>query len=251
MKLVLLTLTLSASLTSFGQLAIINDGNGYIDLRADTFENSKIVGRIFDDDIFRVWGYDNNGKWNYVDYMPDVNSLELYKRDYYHLSEKDTFFHFHGYIQPERTQLIEELDHIPTNKNHRLIKDSTLTIWNDSIKLEVTIVPFNAQKHKVEKEKRFGSVTKIDGKHPTEMTEYFPLREFSKIKLSINNKPVYIPKNSYDDLFDPVLNNINIFFDKKGNIYILMPDDTAGGGYTAAWVIVHGKYLKRDHGGTG
>ena len=48
---------------SFGQLAIINDKDGFVNIRKDKSSNSEIIGRIFDGDIFKVAADNENEEW--------------------------------------------------------------------------------------------------------------------------------------------------------------------------------------------
>ena len=66
------------------------------------------------------------------------------------------------------------------------------------------------------------------------------------MKLLINEKPISIPSAAYTDLFEPGIKSFNIYFDKKGKIYLYMPSSSDGAGfYTVVWVIKNGKYVKR------
>ena len=68
---------------TLGQLAIINDKDGYVNIREDKDSKSKIVGRLFTDDIFMVASDSDEDEWWGVFYSAKFNDLENYKKDYY------------------------------------------------------------------------------------------------------------------------------------------------------------------------
>lgn len=62
----------------------------------------------------------------------------------------------------------------------------------------------------------------------------------------IDYKTIELPKNSFDDLFEPSLYNTKINYDKKNNIlYITSSNSDGAGGYEIVWVIEKGKYKER------
>ena len=64
--------------------------------------------------------------------------------------------------------------------------------------------------------------------------------------ISINRENIAMPRDSYRDIYEPNLTNLEIYWDKKGNIYLYMPDNSDGaGGYDVVWIITNGELVKR------
>lgn len=264
-----LILAFFTTVQSYGQFAIINDGKGYVDVKSDTLDNSETLGRIFADDIFwdGIQPYDSS-TWHWIDYMPEMNTLEANKRIYYKnflkthcwtefvfdengkisfIHSRSDSVHIEGYIRQEKARSIEELEHL----KHKMINPSKTLFWNDSIEVEIGIIPFDKSKHNIEMDKQHAYlVKKIDNRDPI-MVDVFPVDEFSEIKVSIRGKKIVIPKSEYKNVFDCELRDFGVYLDTGGNIYIYKADNSAGGGFAVIWLIKKGKYLKRDIGGDG
>jgi hypothetical protein len=126
-----------------------------------------------------------------------------------------------------------------------LKKPMSYLLKNDSLQVIVKTDSFFPGGHKIEKNKE-GFVVKIDGKEPKGTDGNLPKVGMTYLSLRMNGKDVFIPSNAYKDLFEPGIATFNVYFDKKGTIYLYMPFNSDGaGGYFVAWAIKDGKYLKR------
>ena len=252
----------------YGQLAIINNSKEHVDVRSDTLDNSKILGRVFVDDIFwdGIQPYDT-ATWDFIIYSPEMNNLETDKRAYYkeflknhswtnfqwddkgnlsYTYSKSNNVKIEGYIHQEEVKSIDELDAI----KHKIVEKNKILFWDDSIRIEIEIVPFDKSKHKMEIDKQFHYATKVDGRKPI-MVDMIPLREFTKFEISIHGKNIVIPKSQYKDIYDCELKDLGVYLDKNSGIYIYKVDSSDGGGFAVAWLIKNGKYLKRYIDGNG
>lgn len=230
---------------TFGQLAIINDKDGYVNIREDRDSKSKIVGRLFTDDIFMVASDSDKDEWWGVFYSVKLNDLEKYKKDYYiknGLTDGKEVY-FQGYIHLSRFILIDNLKSVST-KNIKRSKN-LVSIINDTIKLVFKTADFDKAKHLIKTDKN-GFVVSIDNKIPKGVYNTIPKTEIVEISLTINDKKVEFPDMYYKDLFEPNLDRINLYKDSNGDLILSMPYNSDGAGaYFAAWLIKKGTILKR------
>jgi hypothetical protein len=221
----------------FGQLAIINDKDGFVNIRKDKSSNSEIIGRVFDGDIFMVAADNETDEWWDIFYSVRLDSIEKYKRDYYKKNGlvKDNELYIQGFIHKSRFILIEKLNYISPKFVSRTT--NSISIKNDSVDFKFLVSNFNSSKHQISKDKQ-GNIEKIDNKNPRGVYNSIPKVEITKISLSINNQIVDFPKYMYQDLFEPNLDSIKLHYDLKGNWILSMPYNSDGaGGYFAAWLI--------------
>ena len=126
--------------------AIINDKDGFVNVRKDKNINSPVVGKLNNDDIF---GYDphDNSDW-----------IEIYAQ---HL-ENENGQSIDGYIHKSR---IFPLSNLKSLKNIKSFKDSCVAI-NDSLKVTIKSKLFNPKKHKLTYYRSDSNIlTKIDDLH--------------------------------------------------------------------------------------
>lgn len=223
MKLITICLLL-ASLPSVGQLATVNDPDGYTNVRAEKSVQSKIKARLVTDEMF-TYDPEEMGEWVYIEQGQKLS----------------------GYIHKSRFMPVDSLPHIPVTKAFRVEKENTLAIHNDSIRVTVTIAPFVASKHVVQKDKE-GLVEKIDGAQPIGNDAVVPKMQLVTLKLFMHDREISIPAAAYTDLFEPHLHSFNVYFNKN-SIYLYMSSISDGAGASSAvWVIKNGKYSKRYTG---
>ena len=233
MKLILICCTLITCLSAAGQYAIINDPDGYINVREGKGVNTKIVGKLYKDDVFLCSYEPGKDQWASIYYNADTTRTGHSRRD------------IQGYVHMSRVLLIDSLRHISLSAKHRVLKENELIIQNDSIKITIRTIPFNAARHKV-KRTGDGYVQKIDGSDPKGVDGELPTVELSSIQLTINGIPVTIPAKEYRDLYQPGLESFNVYFDKAGTIYLYAPLNSDGAGfYASTWIVRNGQYIKR------
>jgi hypothetical protein len=243
-RFILFNLFLLISLRAIGQFAIINDIDGYTNVRKDKRSTSEIIGRIFNDDVFLIAKEDDTGEWINVFYYAELDEIEPYKKDYY-LKEchcTTDFIYFNGYVHKSRVLPLESLNDIIKN---RQLSNGILSLKNDSITFNIMARQFISAQHHIQHDDD-GWVEKIDGKQPRGVDGGLPKIGIKSLSLVINSNIIEIPKEDYADLYEPNLRSLKLYTDKRGVIYIYMPSNSDGaGGYDAAWIIKENKYLKR------
>jgi hypothetical protein len=256
-SLILMMVSISAN----GQFAIINNENGYVDVREETNLNSKVLGRLFNEDIF--WceeGHmtNQNSKWTTVFQNVFMDKTDQYKRDYY-IKEfgrlKNEHFICSGNILKSDLVLLNNLQDIELQKIYLTtieskIKDNKAYFFNDSIKFNFVIGSFNPAEHQIDKyldSRKVEYVNKIDGNPAIRgVFANMPSIDIKNIILTINSDSIKIPKKDYWDLFSPNIWNLCLKVDKRGLIYIYLFNNSDGAGwYSAVWIIKGHKYLNR------
>jgi hypothetical protein len=92
------------------QLAIINDPDGFTNVRENKSVSSKVMGRLYKDDIF-LYSFDrDDDQWVGV---------------FYSKSDKS---YIQGYIHKSRLLPIDELEHVTWKGNNRIEKTNELFI---------------------------------------------------------------------------------------------------------------------------
>lgn len=252
-KVISCILLIFISINVKGQLAIINDRDGYTNIRESEKPDSRIIGRVFNDDIFLYDNEDTKSQMVFIAYCPDIKTLEARKKEYYakQLFLKKDFLYFQGYINRSRLCPIKDMKSIPLNKETRIISNNSLSIINDSIQFSLKIAPFIEANHIIHRDSS-GIVDEIDKRQPCGVDGELPKLEIAEFKLNINGTVVYIPKDYYLDLYNVGINSLKIYFDTRNNIIIYMPDNSDGsGGFSVAWLIKDRKFLKRYVDGLG
>jgi hypothetical protein len=229
---------------SIAQFAIINDSDGYTNVRRMNNGKSEIIGKLFDLDVF-LFGeeiYDGED-WVSIYYSPELNTLEDYKKRYYKLTDNDNDFYLTGYIHKSRLKPIFDLICLTQNNTQTNLSQNNLEFKNSKLHFKLTLKKFEEKKHTITRQESWVSL--IDGKSPNGVDGRLPSFEIDTVYLKLNGKIVDIPDCAIRDLYELRLKNLNIF-EKENTVFIYMPYNSDGaGGYTAVWVIHNGKFLKR------
>lgn len=205
--------------------AIINDADGFVNVRKEPNAKSKIRGKVYKGDIFH---YDAESKADWI---------EIYRQD-----NKNNGLE--GYIHKSKL--------LPLSKLRKITKvdinNNKCVASNDSIRLEITSAKFIAKKHRLKYETCKDcsyNLHYIDGKPFWGADGGVPRIQIQSVKLSQNGQMINIPQNTYTDLFEPNFETLRFYFGNRNTIYIQMNNSDGAGGYSVIWVIKDGKYLKR------
>ena len=258
--LILLLISINAN----GQFAIIDDKNGYTNVRKNKDPESDIVGRLYNEDVFLIDEYyvprHPEDEWIEIYQNVFLDKIEPFKRDYYikeFMHNKNDFFICHGYISKSRYVPLKNLEEIKTQTKFFPVKDRSSSLendsilyFNDSINLLFVYGRFNPSEHKIQKHiDRSGHeiIDKIDDNPPIRgIFGNMPSSDIKNIKLTVKSELVEIPKQDYWDLFNPKMWNVSLRIDKRGTIYIYLFDNADGAAwYAAVWIINGYKYIKR------
>ncbi|MVN89513.1 SH3 domain-containing protein [Mucilaginibacter aquatilis] len=208
--------------------AIINDTDDFVIVRENPNVKSKVRGKLHINEIF---SYDASSKAEWV---------EIYRED-----SRNTGLE--GYIQ--KSELLP-LSLFKSTTSHSITNNS-VTVMSGSMTLKLTSKPFNAKNHKLKFENPYPQcknciliLSKIDNRFLWGTDGGAPKKAVKSLNMTFKGLLVSIPTSAFSDLYEPVLNSIQVFQNKK-TIYIQMDNGDGAGGYTVIWVIKNGHYIKR------
>jgi hypothetical protein len=225
MKPILICLLFVLTLSAKGQIATINDPDGFTNVRAGKGANTKVIGKLVTGDMFLYSCEDKKDQW-----------AEIFCNGKTYLQ---------GYIHISRLMPIDQMKHIPESGNHRLLKNGELKVYNDSIMVMLTTKPFIAKQHVLKKDSG-GYIKTIDGMEPNGTDGDMPHVQLVHMEMLINGKTVIFPASVYKDMYEPELTTFNVYFDNAGVIYLYIPASSDGAGaYTVAWAVKDGRFIKR------
>ena len=201
--------------------AVINDKDGYVNVRKGKSAQSKVLKKLNNKTIVFVYNYDKTtGNWIYTDEE--------------------------GYIYNDRVKWIHKFPQIAKG----IAKGNTIVFEGKEIQVVLTSGKFDKSKHSFEYFKDSSTGIEIiddaallygnDGKIPT--------TEYRSIEVNIHGKQVSLPKDAYSDLYEPTFRTDHNFvhYDKENDIlYIVANNNYADRPYKVCWQIEKGVYKGR------
>ncbi len=202
---------------SFGQVATIQDSDGWTNVRKESNGQSEIIYRINEGELF--W-FDFEFESNNTDW------IEIY-------IPKDKFC-THGYNGEMTTGFI--------HKSRLLALERLNPYEGTGFLFEYFVSDFDSIGKNIEYQDGKWPIS-INGKHMWGTDGYLPYSEIDSIKILIENKTIRIDQNLYDDLFN-LQDEINIY--KIKNVFVVYHWNSDGAGaYELAWVIDKKGILQR------
>ena len=204
-----------------GAFAVINDKDGYVNVRKGKSAQSKVLKRLNNKTIVFAYNYDKttDGNWIYTDEE--------------------------GYIYNDRVRWIHKFPQIAKG----IAKENTIVFEGKDIKATLTLGKFDKSKHSFEyfKDSPTG-IEVIDDQLPYGTDGKMPTTEYKSIVINIHGKQVPLPKDAYSDLYEPTFRTDHhfVYYDKDTDIlYIVANNDYADRPYKVCWQIEKGSYKDR------
>ena len=207
-----------------GGFAVINDKDGYVNVRKEKSVHSKVLKKLDNNTLIFVFVYDkaHDGNWIYVDNE--------------------------GYIYNDRVKWIEELPKVAKGVE----KKNAIHFSGKDISVTLTSQKFDKSKHSFKYNKEYpDAIEKIDGKPFWGTDGNIPKKEYKSIEVKIRGKQVSIPKSAYSDLYESYLYTEfnSVHYDKDNDIlYIVANNGDGAGAYMVCWQIEKGVYKGRKVG---
>ena len=210
MKVVLtIILTVLTFQVSFGQVATLQDPDGWTNVRKAPDGQSEIIHKVYENQVF--W-YD----YEEIDEEQDWMSIYIPKNDYC-LGKSDPNF-IVGFIHKSRLLPLEKLKGYTGN-------DFTF---------EYQLSDFDSTNRIIEKQNGKW-VTAIDGRPVWGTDGNFPRTQVDDIKVTIDGKEIEIHQIFYSDIYE-CDNGLSIY--KKGTTYFAHQWNSDGAGaYEIVWVL--------------
>ncbi|OEK08569.1 hypothetical protein A8C32_03720 [Flavivirga aquatica] len=231
------------------KIAIINDSDGYTNLRKEPNSKSEVVSKIIDKEYFfyapvegvewsnvktlkKEEGYVHNSRIKDIQ-NDELISVSIFDHDME--STKDTIINISSFTD-SATFLINDFNYKKIEGKH--LNDSLIIFLDNKSKIKISKGLFKAKNSKIEYEDDFISL--INGEKPWGVENNIPKYYVSNI--AINNK--VISKNETQNLFQPNLDYIKVF--KKEEKYIVwMLNGNGAGAYNVVFIIEKNNVLKR------
>lgn len=200
--------------------ATVKDPEGFVNLRQAPSLNASIITKIYNYSVFSCES-DNTNWWKVLSIQTDG---------------KNKSYWVEGYVHKSRIIILSNW-----KKSGR----------NDGLNVIIKQALFEPKKHQLfyskenPKENIKKELIKIDGKFFWGTDGEIPRKAISYVDISIKSSRIDIPKNAFDDLYEPHLKNISICRGPDNTIYISMSNSDGAGAYTVIWVIKDNKYYGR------
>ena len=207
-----------------GAFAVINDKDGYVNVRKEKSVHSKVLKKLDNNTLIFVFVYDkaHDGNWIHPDYE--------------------------GYIYNDRVKWIHKFPQIAKG----IAKGNTIVFEGKEIQVTLATEKFDKSKHSFKYHKEYRDVIeKIDGKLFWGTDGNMPKREYKSIEVKIRGKQVSIPQSAYNDLYESYLYTEfnSVHYDKDNDIlYIVANNGDGAGAYMVCWQIEKGVYKGRKVG---
>ncbi|MCI4666800.1 MAG: hypothetical protein MRZ79_01470 [Bacteroidia bacterium] len=229
---------------------IINDPDGYTNVRDEPNSKAKIVGKIANGELFFLYNYsreilEGNGitydpNWPLINFSGwpehyfDTEITENLKKQGIPLKKRE----FEGYIFKGKIKAISQMEAL---KGHQLGPDFLVFSDGESSFL-IKSGPFTEENHKVERKERYG-VVKIDGREPLGTDGGLPKNEFKWIKFVEGDKIMDISMSSVQHLYEPRMRtkSTKMFKGEDGTYYLSMTNSDGAGAYVACISFKGGK----------
>jgi hypothetical protein len=221
MKNILITSLLLITLNTFGQFAVIDDKDGFCNVRSEAKSGNNIIDKLQNGKL--VYCFDEESNWINIDYNNDNKDLN-------------------GFIYTGRVKYIENYTRLQKIDEG----DDKLTLAGNSIKVTVLLKEFDSAKNKISIHKKYNVVEKINGKPYWGTDGGMPKTQYKSIAITIDGKHADIPQHALADVFEPNLNSTFASYDDARKIlYIYATNGDGAGGYAIIWKIQNGVYNER------
>eukprot|EP01133_Synstelium_polycarpum_P017779 gene17779-21209_t len=193
------------------QLILIQDKDGYTNMRNKPSKNGAVVSKITTGQIGMLReefapGHAVSEHWSWVGKGNYFSSDRLNWKYDPQPAE--------GYIHRSRYLLVQDL---PALKSE-LVEGNSRSFGNDSLQVEIFQREFQASKHKIRTVN--GSVDAIDDHFIWGTNGGLPLTETSEISVTVKGKKWQIPYQAIQDAYQPNLERCNVYMGPDGILYI-------------------------------
>lgn len=222
MKNLITALFLATFLNSFGQFAVVSDKDGFVNVRKEARQNSKVTDKLENGHF--IYCFEPKENWINIDYSKKEKKLN-------------------GYVYKDRYKLISSFQKFDmvSNTNNKVV------LGKDDIQIIITQSRFEKNKHQFKYVKNYPTqIELIDGKKYFGTDGEMPVNQFEKIEIKIGSKIVVLPKSALENLYEPSLYNAEVNYDQlTSTFYIQTQNSDGAGSYLVVWRVEKGIYKDR------
>lgn len=222
MKKIFFILFLLSTFTLKAQFAIINDKEGFCNVRSSAVITNNVIDRLPNGTL--LYSLDKENNFADIDYIKN----KVIKN---------------GYLYNNRLLMIDSFTTIP--ETYR--KDSNIVFKRDSIEVIITEKSFDPSKHKLGFYNGNKDQLELIDDQPFWGTDGgFPNSAYHSINIRKGKWEISLPSTSLKDLFQINLYNTRVNYDAANDIvYIHAINSDGAGGYVVLWKIEKGVYKER------
>ncbi|MDH3649696.1 MAG: hypothetical protein OEQ53_08430 [Saprospiraceae bacterium] len=207
--------------TAFAQLAIIQDKDGYTNVRLEPYGQSEVIHMLYNDQVF--W-YDEDSIIGVSDW------IRIYvPKDAYSLNCQEQAA-LEGYVHRSRIQPLDQLQ----------------KCQGDSLSFRYVIEPFDPEHRIIDTEGEW--IVAIDGRSFWGTDGVLPMTQIAEIQVNLWDARIHIPKVLYSDIFQS--NNDFDIYRREETFFIYNPNSDGAGYYEIVWVITKDGVQQRLVGST-
>lgn len=217
------------------QLCIINDKDGYTNVREKPYQNSKIIGKIVEHQAFAIDSYVQDEENRSKDWIAVKFPINIDKKSEFLKFEGDEKT---GYIHKSR---LVELESFPKFESKEL-NPNKVSHQKKDVEIIIETQIFNKAKHKItHSDKGFYD---IDGE---KVFNYYggDTTEIKNITVKSKNKTYNFPKTSFKNLMGIDVKNSVVYSGKKGELYIIFNAGDGGDSYNIIFCVKDNKLISR------
>ena len=147
-----------------------------------------------------------------------------------------------GFVHQSRLNKVTNLKNIPLTKED----NTSHTFSNKEYVIKISIEPFVVANRKLKYSKEGDWLISIDGQSIWGVDGGIPRTQYKSIEISKDGVEIAIPQNALHNLFEPTLDNVEVYYDEEtNNLYITSLNSDGAGGYVTAWTIENDRYKER------
>lgn len=219
MKTITFFILILISSTIFGQVAIIDDQDGFCNIRVERDSHSEVLLKVYDNYVF--WynqdEFDDGLEW--ISVMIPKNRFSF---GFEFPQEK------YGFLHRTRIKPLENLSSYSDN----------------DFSFKYDLKPFEKEKHIYDLDKEYGKyIISIDGRPPHGVDGGYPSVEIEKIDAVINGKKLQVDEVYFCDIFE--CTNGFYTYKKDDVIFLYQRNSDGAGAYEIVWVISKNKITQR------
>lgn len=182
-------------LNAFGQFAVVSDADGFLNVRADGQQNSKVIDKLENGHL--IYCFEKKGNWTNIDYAKAVEELN-------------------GYVYQDRYKLVADFLKVPLTKE----SENKVVLKKEDIEITISQCVFDKGKHKFTYIKDYpGQIELIDNQKYWGTDGGMPTTQFEKIEIRTGQKTLVLPKSALDGLYEPGIYNAAVNYDKANDIF--------------------------------
>lgn len=222
MKIFLTLILIFLSSVTFGQFAIIQDKEGYCNVRDSANAAANVIDTLKNGHF--VYCFEKKGNWTDIGYLKNGEELN-------------------GYVDHSRLKIIDDYVNLPVVTKAQ----NSVTLGKGSVRVIVAKQGFDKRKYKISYQKEEKSQIELINGQPIWGTDgEMPHSEYKSIIIFVGQQKIVLPKTAIANLFEPDLDNTEVNYDKTNNIiYVQSANSDGAGYYRVVWKIEKGIYKNR------